>query len=94
MADALNRPALARTVIIGSTFEIEIRAGLPAEELSITLYHEILEAAAVAATHPPAAVCDLNEAGFESAAQRMHAGLGPATPASLKRMLELFGFRS
>lgn len=52
MTDALNRPALARTTIIGATLEIELSAGLPAAEISITLYHEILEGAAVAVARP------------------------------------------
>ena len=92
MTDALNRPALARTTIIGMTLEIELNARLPAEELSVTLYHEVLEAAAVASPHPPTSVCELNEAGFEAAAWRMHAELGAAAPSTLNRMLELFGF--
>ena len=92
MADALGRPAVARTTVIGLTLAIELSAGLSAEEVSVSLYHEVLEAATVAAPRPPAAVMELNEAGFESAARRMHAQLGPATPATLNRMLELFGF--
>ncbi len=92
MVDALNRPALARTTIIGALLEVELNAQLSTEETSITLYHEILEAAAVAAPLAPPAVCELNEAGFEEAARRMHADLGTATPATINRMLELFGF--
>lgn len=92
MKDALGRPALARTTITGMKLEVEIIAGLSDEEISVTLCHEVLEAAAVAATDPPAMVCELNEAGFELAARRMHSELGTATPVTLNRMLELFGF--
>ncbi len=92
MMDALNRPALARTAILGLTLEMEIAGSLSADELSITLYHEVLEAVTVAARHPPPAVRELNEVGFESTARRMNAELGPASPAALNRMLELFGF--
>jgi len=78
MTDALGRVALARTTITGSNLEIEL-AGASAEaaEFSISLYHEVLEAAAVAALHPPPAVCELNEAGFEAAALDCHQRLGP-----------------
>lgn len=92
MSDALDRPALARTTITGMVLEIEMDARLSAEETSVTLYHEVLEAASVAAPRPPMAVCELNEAGFESAARQMHANLGVATPTTLNRMLALFGF--
>lgn len=68
MADALNRPALARTTFIGQHLEIELSASLSLEETSVTLYHEVLEAVSVASAHPPAAVCELNEARFELAA--------------------------
>ena len=92
MMDALDRPALARTTIVGMTLEVELNNTLSAEEVSITLYHEVLEAAAVAVLYPPIAVCELNEAGFELAARRMHADLGPASLGTLNQMLELFGF--
>ena len=75
------------------TLEVELDANLSGGG---DFYHacitRVLEAAAVAAHHPPAAVCELNEAGFESAAWRMHAELGAADPVALNRMLELFGF--
>ena len=58
----------------------------------MSLYHEVLEAAAVAAMQPPAAVCDLNEAGFEAAARDCHRRLGMASPAALNEMLAEFGF--
>jgi len=69
LEDALGREAIAQTRIVGREFRLVIRAGLPDAELSITLYHEILEAATVASLHPPGSVCELNEAGFEAAAR-------------------------
>jgi hypothetical protein len=92
LVDAIGRPALARTVIIGMRFEIQLRGEMPEEEISVSLYHETLEAATVATLNPPAAVIELNEAGFETAARRMHAELGSASPTNLNTMLEIFGF--
>jgi hypothetical protein len=93
MVDALGRLAVARTIIIGSTLEIEIGCSAPdPNEISISLYHEVLEAAAVAAPRPPSAVCELNEAGFEAAAQDCHRRLGMASPRTINQMLEEFGF--
>lgn len=93
MVDAMGRLALARTVIIGSTVEIELGASNPDPvEISVSLYHEVLEAAAMGASNPPASVCELNEAGFEAAARDCHHRLGMASPASLNQMLEEFGF--
>ena len=66
--------------------------GHDAEECSISLYHEVLEGAAVAAVQPPAAVCELNEAGFEAAARDCYRRLGIASPATLNQMLADFGF--
>ena len=93
MVDAMGRVALARTIIVGITLEIELGASNPdPAEISISIYLEVLEAAALAAVHPPASVCELNEAGFEAAAQSCHLRLGMATPTSLNRMLGEFGF--
>ena len=93
MVDAIGRLAVATTVIIGHTMEITLGSSNPdPTEISVSLYHEVLEAAAVAASHPPEAVCELNEAGFEAAAKNCHDRLGMASPASLNQMLEEFGF--
>ena len=93
MTDALGRTALARTTITGHNLEIELASfSANAAEFSISLYHEVLEAAAVAALDPPPAVCELNEAGFEAAARDCHQRLGPASPDSLNQMLAEFGF--
>jgi hypothetical protein len=93
MTDAIGRTALASTVIIGSTLEITLCATSPTpSEISISLYHEVLEAAAVAAPEPPLTVCEMNEADFETAAQQAYVRLGPATPTTLNKLLVDFGF--
>ena len=92
MLDALGREAIAKTGIVGKKFDLLIRAGLDERELSVTLYHEILEAAAVASSDPPASVLDFNEADFERTAYAMHGELGNASPENLNRMLQLHGF--
>ena len=89
----MGRQALAKTHIIGATMEIElVSLALDPDELSISLYHEVLEAAAVASPSPPPSVWDLNEAGFEASAQEYHRRLGMASPNTLNQMLEEFGF--
>lgn len=92
IVDAIGREAVARTRIVGEHFHLLIRSGLGEREMSITLYHEILEAASVASLRPPAAVCDFNEADFERAAHKMHEELGMASAGTLNRMLQSFGF--
>ena len=59
---------------------------------SYYLYHEILEAAAVASLRPPVSVMELNEGDFEQAARALHDQLGEATPDKLNRMLQSYGF--
>jgi hypothetical protein len=93
LEDALGREALAQTRIVGREFAIIIRASLPEEEISITLYHETLEAATMASAHPPTDVCELNEAGFEAAAHRAHRIWGTASVENLNRMLQFYGFQ-
>jgi len=90
--DALGRLAAAQTTIIGQRLSLRLRDGMDARELSVTLYHEILEAAAVASAHPPELLLDFNEGDFELAAQKMHGKLGAATPETLNRMLQLYDF--
>ncbi|MGA3182607.1 MAG: hypothetical protein ABSF38_19950 [Verrucomicrobiota bacterium] len=55
LVDALGRDAIAQTRIVGQEFRMVIRSDLPENELSITLYHEVLEAASVAGARPPQA---------------------------------------
>ena len=93
LTDALGRDAIARTAVIGKRFELTIRSGLSEREWSVTLYHEILEAAAVAADDPPVSVLEFNESHFEAAAYAAHETFGPATPSSLNQMLHSYGFR-
>ena len=93
MTDAIGRLALARTTIVGSTLDIELGSSNPdPTEISISLYHEVLEAAAVASLNPPASVCEMNERDFELAAQDCQRRFGMASPATLNQMLEEFGF--
>jgi hypothetical protein len=91
--DAIGREAIAQTSAIVHELRLLIRAGLSEEELSITLYHEILEAASVAIASPPAGVMDFNEADFERAARAAHERWGNASPASLNLLLQFHGFR-
>ena len=92
LRDALEREAVAQTTIVGNRFRLMVQAGVDEAELSVTLYHEILEAAAVAAFHPPAKLVEFNEAAFEHAAQEAHRLLGNASPSNLNRMLQFYGF--
>ena len=92
MLDALEREAVAQTRIIGREFRLLIQAGLSDRELSISLYHEILEAATVGSWPPPESVLEFNEGDFEQAAQAAHEKWGDATPENLNRMLQSYGF--
>ncbi len=93
IVDAIGREAVAQTSGIAREFRLLIRAGLSEPELSITLYHEILEAASVAIACPPATVIDFNEADFERAAREAHERWGNASPANLNLLLQFHGFR-
>lgn len=93
LADAIGREALAKTSIVGRRFEIVIRTPLSEDELSVTIYHEVLEAATVASGTPPDSVRMFNESDFERAAYRAHAELGEASAATIDRMLQSYGFR-
>lgn len=90
--DVMGRPAVARTSTVAGRMTVVLQSGLSAEEVSISLYHEVLEAATVTRMQPPASVLELNEAGFEEVARRFHATLGPATIESLSQMLKELGF--
>lgn len=92
IVDAIGREAIAQTSGIAREFRLLIRAGLSEAELSVTLYHEILEAASVAITNPPASVMDFNEADFERAARAAHERWGNASPATLNLLLQFHGF--
>ena len=90
--DALDREAVAKTRIIGSRFTITLKTGMVDEQMSVSLYHEILEAATVAATNPPRIVEDFTEADFEAAAIAAHKKWGLVSCDNLNRMLQSFGF--
>ena len=92
LVDPLGREAIARTYIIANQFFITISAGLSEDEISVTIYHEILEAATVGSIDPPKAVRDFSEGDFESAGYRAHKQFGQASPENLDRMLQFYGF--
>lgn len=91
--DALEREAVAQTRIASGQFHVLLQAGLSDQELSISLYHEILEAATVGSWPPPDSVMEFNEGDFERAARAAHSEWGEATPENLNRMLQSYGFR-
>ncbi len=93
IVDAIGREAIAQTQTIAGRFRLFIRSGLSEEELSITLYHEVLEAASVATSNPPASVMDFKEADFERAAHDAQKRWGNASPANLDLLLQFHGFR-
>lgn len=92
MVDAIGRPALAKAVVEGNTVAVALAAGQAPVEISISIYHELLEALTVALAAPPASVCDLNEAGFEEAAREAHRRFGLASPSTVLTFLHDFGF--
>ena len=92
LLDPLGRPAVAQTLIRGNQFHIVLREGMDNEQLSVSLYHEILEAATVAAQNPPKWVMEFNEGDFEESAHSAYARYGLVSPTSLNEMLEKFGF--
>lgn len=92
LLDPLERPATAQTIIRGKRFHILLRAGFDDHHQSVSLYHEVLEAATVAEEDPPDCVLEYNEGAFERAAQAAHARLGPASPRTLNQLLVEFGF--
>jgi hypothetical protein len=92
LIDPIGRTALARTQIVGRQFYMTMVAEMDDRECSISLYHEVLEAMTVACPRTPASVMEMNEADFERAAHDAHQHFGLATPDSLNRMLQSFGF--
>src|SRR5205809_6207925 len=92
IADAIGREARARTRIVGRGFDLLIRAGLSQLELSVTLYHEILEAAKAVIENPPATFRELNEGDFDRAAYQSHGQVGAGSPQKLDWLSQLYGF--
>lgn len=93
IVDAIGREAIAQASAIAREFRLLIRAGMSETELSITLYHEILEAASVTSASPPASVMDFKEADFELAAREAQKRWGNASPANPNLLLQFHGFR-
>ena len=83
---------MARAVIERDTISIDLVADQTSDELSVSIYHELLEALTVGVPSPPQAVCDLNEAGFEKAAKDAHRQRGLANPDNVLNFLHEFGF--
>ena len=92
MVDAIGRPALAKAVVEGNTVAIALSAAQVPAEMSVSFYHELLEALTVGLADPPASVCDLNEAGFEAAAREAYRCFGLARPSTVLNFLHDFGF--
>ena len=92
MEDAVGRSALAKTKIIGHEIELAILSSLSDEEKSVTMYHELLEAMTVASLEVPTSVQAFNEKDFELAAYKAYEQFGPASPDSVSRMLQFYGF--
>jgi hypothetical protein len=90
--DALGRDAVAQTRVIGSEFHLTLRSGLSKDELSVSLYHEVLEAATIASASPPHRVLEFNESDFERAARDAHTRWGLASPENLDRLLQFYDF--
>src|SRR4051812_42958157 len=90
LVDALGREAIAKTQIVGREIRIVVRPDLDEKELSVTLYHEVLEAMTVAVIRPPDRVIDFNEGDFEREGYAAFDQLGLATPDTLNRMLQFF----
>jgi hypothetical protein len=93
LVDAMGRPALAKTQIVGRGFHLTVLSGLSDNEKSVTLYHEVLEAKTVASSEAPASVRDFNEGDFERAAYEAHERFGPVSPEGMNSMLQFYGFR-
>ena len=92
LVDAIGREAVAQTTVNGLQFRLVGWAGLDEKEVSITLFHEVLEAAAVASEPAPTSIADFNEGDFERAARQMHDMFGQVSPDNLSRMLRHYGF--
>jgi len=92
LIDPIGRPALAKTTIQGSRIAIVLDATQPADEQSISIYHELLEGLTVALPHPPGSVIDFCEGDFEREARLAFARFGIATPESVLTFVATFGF--
>jgi len=91
LVDPIGRPALAKSVIQGTTIAIFLTPQSKEEE-SISIYHEVLEALTVAFDSPPESVLEMNEADFEHAAWAAHQNFGFASPENVINFITAYGF--
>jgi hypothetical protein len=92
--DVLGRPATGWTRQIGNRLEITLLSGLTEEEASVTMYHELIEAA-MGVHFPndvPIALHEVNEEQIDDLAVKYHQRFGPATVDTLNEMLRELGF--
>ncbi len=92
LLDPIERAATAETLIRGRQFFVSLRADLDERELSISLYHEVLEAATIGSDRPPDPLPEFNEGDFERAARAAHERWGTASASTLNLLLAEFGF--
>ncbi|HEX4450801.1 MAG TPA: hypothetical protein VH143_08035 [Kofleriaceae bacterium] len=78
------------TSTIGKEMSIVLQSGMSAQETSISMYHEVLEAASVRTLNPSFA--EYGEAEYEAAAVAAHAQYGYATIDNSNIMLKNSGF--
>ena len=83
---------MAKTTIQGLRIAIVLDQAQPANEQSISIYHELLEGLTVALSHPPASVVEFCEGDFEREARLAFDRFGVATPESVLAFLATFGF--
>lgn len=94
LTDVLGRPATGFTSRVGKSLQIILLEGLSPDEQSVTMYHEIIEAA-MGAHFPdrvPVALQELNEAQIDALAQSFHTRLGPVNVRTANQMLRELGF--
>ena len=72
--------------------EVSIAPGQSAYEQSVTIYHEVLEAASLDAKNPPAMLPDLFESEIDILEFMEREQFGLAMVESLSRLLEAVGF--
>lgn len=92
LLDPIERAATAETLIRDRQFFVSLRADLDERELSISLYHEVLEAATIGSDRPPDPLPEFNEGDFERAARAAHERWGNASASTLNLLLAEFGF--
>jgi hypothetical protein len=72
--------------------QIRLAPGLSPSEQSITLYHEVIEAASLQAKSPPPMVLDLTEQEIDLLAGMAHGQFGSASVENLNKLLTALGF--